>query len=90
MKRISRGPYGTELKASLPQALGDWGYLDRIKLTLKRKYTYRGRHLSYFNAACPAPRGAKRASFPLAYAEFSFAGRAPMGATVNKTCGVKE
>jgi hypothetical protein len=90
MRHISKGPYGTELKASLPQALGDWGYLDRIKLTLKRKYTYRGKHLSYFNAACPAPKGAKRASFPLAYAEFEFAGRAPMGATVNKTCGVKE
>lgn len=90
IKRIHEEPYGTELKASLPQALGDWGYLDRIKLTLRRKYTYGGRQLSYFNAACPAPRGAKRASFPLAYAEFSFAGRRPMGATVQKTCGVKE
>jgi hypothetical protein len=90
MRHLSRGPYGTELRASLPQALGDWGYLDRIKLTLKRKYAYRGRHLSYFNAGCPAPRGARRASFPLAYAEFSFTGRKPMGATVNKTCGVRE
>jgi hypothetical protein len=89
IRRISKGPYGTELSASLPQALGSWGYLDRIKLTLKRKYTYKGRQLSYFNAACPAPKGAKRASFPLAYAEFSFAGREPLGATVNKTCGVK-
>ncbi len=90
IKHISKGPYGTELHASLPQALGDWGYLDRIKLTLKRKYTYKGRQLSYFNAACPAPGKAPRTSFPLAYAEFSFAGRPPMGATVNKTCGVKE
>jgi hypothetical protein len=90
IKRISKGPYGTELSASLPQALGSWGYLDRIKLTLRRKYTYRGRQLSYFNAACPAPGKAERASFPLAYAEFSFAGRAPMGATVNKTCAVSE
>jgi hypothetical protein len=90
IRYVSKGPYGTELNASLPQALGDWGYLDRIKLTLKRKYTYKGRHLSYFNAGCPAPKGAKRASFPLAYAEFEFAGRKPMGATVNKTCGVVE
>ena len=90
IKKVSSGPYGTELSASLPQALGDWGYLDRIKLTLKRKYTYRGRALSYFNAACPAPGRAKRASFPLAYAEFHFAGRKPMGVTVNKTCGIKE
>jgi hypothetical protein len=90
MRKIHKGPYGTELEASLPEALGSWGYLDRIKLTLKRKYTYRGAHLSYFNAACPAIKGARRAAFPLAYATFSFAGRPSMSATVNKTCGVKE
>jgi hypothetical protein len=90
IKRISKGPYGTELSASLPQALGSWGYLDRIKLTLRRKYRYQGKELSYFNAACPGLKGAKRASFPLAYAEFSFAGRPPLGATVPKTCGVSE
>jgi hypothetical protein len=78
IRHIARGPYGTELSASLPQALGSWGYLNRIKLTLKRKYRYRGRPLSYFNAACPAPGAAKRAGFPLARA------------TVHKTCGVKE
>ena len=90
MRQIKKGPYGTELEASLPQALGSWGYLDRIKLTLKRKYTYRGQQLSYFNAACPAPPGTPRTSFPLALATFSFAGRPSMSATVNKTCGVKE
>jgi hypothetical protein len=90
IKRTSSGPYGTELNASLPEALGSWGYLDRIKLTLRRKYTYKGKQLSYFNSACPAPDNAKRTSFSLAYAEFSFAGRKPMGATVNKTCGVTE
>jgi hypothetical protein len=90
MKRIHKGSYGTELSASLPQALGSWGYLDRIKLTLKRKYAYRGKQLSYFNAACPAPGNAPRISFPLALATFSFAGRPSISATVNKTCGVKE
>jgi hypothetical protein len=90
IRRISRGPYGTKLSASLPQALGSWGYLDRIKLTLRRKYSYRGRELSYFNAACPAPAGSKRAGFPLARATFSFSGLAKLTATVNKTCGVKE
>jgi hypothetical protein len=90
IRHVSKGPYATELKASLPQALGSWGYLDRIKLTLGRKYRYRGRELSYFNAGCPAPRGAERASFPLAYASFSFAGRPALGATVTKTCGVSE
>lgn len=90
IKKVSKGPYGTELSASLPQALGDWGYLDRIKLTLKRKYAYGGRQLSYFNSACPAPGKAKRTSFPLALATFYFAQLKPMAATVNKTCGVKE
>jgi hypothetical protein len=90
IKRISQGPYGTELSASLPQALGSWGYLDRIKLTLRRKYTYHGHQLSYFNAGCPAPKGTKRTSFPLAYASFYFAGRPALGTTVTKSCGVKE
>lgn len=90
IKHISKGPYGTELSASLPQALGDWGYLDRIKLTLKRKYPYRGKELSYFNSACPAPGEAKRTSFPLALATFYFAQQKPLAATVQKTCGVSE
>lgn len=90
IRRIHKGPFGTELRASLPDALGEWGYLDRIKLTLKRRYRYRGQELSYFNAACPAAGRAPRANFPLAYAEFSFAGRPPMGAKVEKTCGVRE
>lgn len=87
--RVKDGPYGTELSASLPQALGDWGYLDRIKLTLKREYLYRGKRLSYFNAACPAPAGAKRAGFPLARARFYFAEHTQLAATVHKTCGVR-
>lgn len=89
MRHVAKGPYGTELSASLPEALGSWGYLDRIKLTLRRKYRYQGKSLSYFNAACPAVKGAKRASFPLALASFYFAGRPSITATVNKTCGVK-
>jgi hypothetical protein len=88
--RLRKGPYGTELRASLPQALGSWGYLDRIKLTLRRKYRYRGKQLSYFNAGCPAPGQAKRTSFALAYAQFAFAGRPSMGVTVNKACAVSE
>lgn len=90
IRRISRGPYGTELSAAFPEALGEWGYLGRIKLTLKRRYRYQGRDLSYYNAACPAPRPAKRAGFPLAHVTFSFADETEMSAVVDKTCEVKE
>ncbi len=90
IKRIDSGPYGTELSASLPQALGSWGFVDRIKLTLRRKYRYRGRQRSYFNAGCPAPAGSRLTSFRLAHADFRFAGGGALGATVAKSCAVSE
>jgi hypothetical protein len=90
IQRTHQGPYGTKLTAYLPQALGTWGFVDRIKLTLRRKYHFKGQERSYFNAGCPAPKGIPRVSFPLAYASFSFAENRRLGATVTKTCGVKE
>src|ERR1700710_2720117 len=90
IQKTSNGAYGTKLSASLPQALGDWGYVDRIKLTLKRKYQYKGRKLSYFNAGCPAPEGSKRTVFPLALASFAFADGSDLSAKVEKACGVRE
>jgi hypothetical protein len=90
IKRIDRGRYGTELSASLPEALGEWGYVNRIKLTLKRKYGYRGRHLSYFNAGCPAPPGTRFVPFQLAHATFFFSGTRQVGVGIEKSCGVRE
>lgn len=87
ISKVSKGPYGTELTASLPEALGEWGYVDRIKLTLKREYTYRGRKLSYFNAGCPALPGTRLTSYPLARATLGFADQT-IAATVTKRCGV--
>jgi len=88
--RIHRGTYGTRLSASLPEALGSWGYVDRIKLTLRRKYAWRGKQLSYFNAGCPAPAHSPRTVFPLALATFNFEEGASISAKVAKSCGVKE
>ena len=90
IKKIPHGTYGTELSASLPEALGSWGYVDRIKLTLKRKYAYDGKQLSYFNSACPAPRGVKRIVFPLAKASFLFAAGLTLTTKVEKACAVGE
>ena len=90
IQKLGKGAYGTQLSASLPQALGSWGYVDRIKLTLKRKYTYKGKRLSYFNAGCPAPKGLKRTVFPLALASFDFAEGVSISARVEKACAVKE
>jgi hypothetical protein len=90
MEHVNKGPYGTELTASLPQALGNWGFVDRIKLTLRRKYVTEGKRLSYFNAGCPAPEGAQSISFSLARATFEFEGREPITLGVSKTCRVIE
>jgi len=90
IRKVRKGAYGTELSASLPETLGSWGYVDRIKLTLKRRYTHRGRRLSYFNAGCPAPSGAKRTVFPLALATLDFAKGVSIAAKVEKACAVKE
>jgi hypothetical protein len=89
IKTIDDGPYGTELSASLPQALGDWGFVNRIKMNIGRDYTYEGRRRGYFEASCPAPAGAGTASFPLALANFSFE-ETQLSSTVTKSCGVKE
>lgn len=88
IRHMDQRGYGTQLSATLPQALGDWGYVDRIKLNLQRKYNYRGRSLSYFNAGCPAPKGTDRAPFPLARFDFSFEGREPARGSIVKACGV--
>jgi hypothetical protein len=88
VKRISGGPYGTRLTAAFPDALGDWGFVDRIKLTLRRKYERGGKHLSYFNANCPALPGTRAATFDLASADFAF-GDKSLTLKVRKSCGVK-
>ncbi|MFL5872198.1 MAG: hypothetical protein ACJ75T_01810 [Solirubrobacterales bacterium] len=88
ISHIHRGPYGTELSASLPATLGNWGFVDRIKLTLRRKYRWHGRQLSYFNAGCPALPGTQATAFPLARVSFGFAERKPIALTVDKACRV--
>jgi hypothetical protein len=87
--KIDDGPYGTELSASLPQALGNWGFVNRIKMNIGRDYTHEGRRRGYLEASCPAPAGARTATFPLALANFSFE-ETQLSSTVTKSCGVKE
>jgi hypothetical protein len=87
--RIPHGRYGTKLSAELPQALGEWGFVDRIKMTIGRAVQRGGGERSYLDASCPAPRGTDTASFPLARADFAFADGQGLQATVTKSCGVK-
>jgi hypothetical protein len=90
IKKIHDGPYGIELSASLPQALGDWGFVNRIKMNIGRSYTYLGKPRGYLEAACPAPKGFRSAVFPLAYANFFFSAEQQLASTVTRPCAVGE
>lgn len=84
--REGRGTYGTTLEASLPQATGSWGYVTGLRMSLRRRFSYRGRSRSFLSAGCPAPAGFPSAAFPLAKTSFSFAGNLTLDAVLNRTC----
>jgi hypothetical protein len=63
--------------------------VDRIKLTMRRKFTRHGKQRSFFNAGCPALPEATTAVFPLAKVSFSFESSRQISLTVDKSCGVK-
>lgn len=89
LEQMKKGNFGTAMVASLPKALGSWGYVTAISLTLSRRYSYRGERHSYLSAACPAPKGAGIASFPLTRTTFSFAGKRSITETLTRHCGVR-
>jgi hypothetical protein len=49
-----RGRYGTHIVAKVPAIAGGAGSLTDARLKIDRKFTYRGKTLSYLTAACPA------------------------------------
>ena len=83
------GAYGTVLSASLPQALGDWGYVTSISMKLGRRFAYHGARHSLLSAACPAPKGFPGAVFPLARTRFGFAGGVRLTSTLTRSCSVR-
>ncbi len=84
--RNGHGTYGTTLEASLPQATGSWGYVTGLRMSLRRRFTYRGKSHSYLSAGCPAPAGFRVAAFPLARTSFAFAGSLTLVSVLNQTC----
>jgi hypothetical protein len=89
VRHVGHGTYGTALTASLPRALGSWGYLTAISLRLSRRYAYRGAPRSFISAGCPAPAGFPGAVFALARMRFSFAGGRTLSSTLTRSCGAR-
>jgi hypothetical protein len=51
--RIHRGHYGTHTVSQVPTITGGAGSVIRFKLTIGRKFTYKGKKESYLTASCP-------------------------------------
>lgn len=87
--RRGRGTFATTLYASLPHFTGRWGYVTGLRMTLRRRYSYRGRSRSYISAGCPAPAGFPGAVFPLARARYRFADGRQLSSTLVRACSVR-
>jgi hypothetical protein len=51
--RIHRGHYGIHTVSQIPTIVGGAGSVTRFKLTIGRKFTYKGKKESYLTASCP-------------------------------------
>lgn len=81
--------FGTVLSAKIPTLAGGLGSVTKIDLTIGRNYTYRGQHLSFISASCPAPAGFPGAIFSLARGSFYFVGGKKLETTLSRHCRVR-
>jgi hypothetical protein len=82
----SKGTFGSNLTASLPEFTPDAGSITGLSLALGKTYSYRGKRRSYLSASCPAPGGSSVATFSFAKASFDFVGAPLLTSTLVRTC----
>ncbi len=54
IQRIHNGPFGFRTVATLPRIAGGYGIPLEGSLTIGKKWTFKGKRLSYVNASCPS------------------------------------
>lgn len=77
VKKISKGPYGYEVVAKVPQIVGGNGSALSFNFKLDHKFTYKGKKQSYLNAKCPTGSFKAKATKILFKNETNVAGVAP-------------
>jgi DNA-binding beta-propeller fold protein YncE len=82
----AKGTYGTILRASVPEATGDSGFVTGLRLNLGASFSHGGHRYSYISAGCPAPAGFPGASFSLARVSFAFAGGPNLTSVLVRDC----
>jgi hypothetical protein len=90
IQKLRGGTYGAALSAALPAALGSWGNLTGLEMTLSRRYSYKHRLHSYISSGCPAPKGSQSAVFPLARTTFGFDGGKKLRSVLIDSCRARD
>ncbi|HET8567334.1 MAG TPA: hypothetical protein VFL77_12780 [Solirubrobacterales bacterium] len=81
-----RGEFGLTMAADLPAALGPWLRLAGFRLTLGRRYSFRGRRQSFLSATCPIPRRFTAGFFSLAKVTYTLVGGRQIGTAITRSC----
>jgi hypothetical protein len=82
----THGTYGTSLVAQVPPIASGTGYISAFDLSLKRRYTIRGKKHSYVSANCPLPSGVNIASFNFARSTYVFEDGTRISSVLNRQC----
>ena len=54
IQRVHNGPFGFRTEAEIPRIAGGYGIPLEGALTIGKKWTFKGKRLSYINASCPS------------------------------------
>ncbi|OJU86327.1 MAG: hypothetical protein BGO11_03175 [Solirubrobacterales bacterium 70-9] len=54
IQKVNNGPFGFRTEATIPRIAGGSGIPLEGRLTIGKKWTYKGKKLSYANASCPS------------------------------------
>jgi len=84
--RLRPGRFGTVLVAHVPSTLGPWPRFARFEMNLFRRYTYKGKRLSYLSAACPIPRILTAGFASFAKATFTLVGGRRISTSITRSC----
>jgi hypothetical protein len=89
IQHLSKGRFGTLLRAKIPRLGGSLGSVTEIELTIDRRYSYAGKRRSYVSAACSAPGDFTVAPFVFARGTFRFEGHSEISENIEQTCRVR-
>lgn len=84
--RVRRGKFRTVLVAHVPENLGPWPRFARFEMSLYRRYSYRGKRLSYLSASCPIPKIVTAGFASFAKATFTLADGRRLSTSITRSC----